>query len=103
MSVTPTDVRHIADLARLGIEESRIPSLVAELNGILAHMDVLSRADTTGAPAAEGVSSGGTPLRPDSGPPLPMRVAIQAFAPETQDGFILVPRLATHVDREGEG
>lgn len=101
MSVTPADVRHIAELARLGLEEARIPSLVAELNGILVHMDVLSRADTTGAPAAEGVSSGGTPLRPDSGPPLPMRVAIQAFAPETSDGLILVPRLATHSDREG--
>ena len=100
MSVTPADVRHIAELARLGLEEARIPSLVAELNGILAHMDVLSRADTTGAPAAEGVSSGGTPLRPDSGPPLPMRVAIQAFAPETSDGLILVPRLATHSDRD---
>lgn len=101
MPVTPADVRHIAELARLGLDDARIPSLVAELNGILAHMELLSAADTTGAPAAEGVSAGGTPLRPDSGPPLAMRVAVQAFAPEMSDGLILVPRLATHGGREG--
>ena len=38
MAVTPDDVRHIAELARLGIDDARIPSLVDQLNGILGHM-----------------------------------------------------------------
>ena len=41
MAVSEDDVRHVAALARLGIEESRIPSLVRELNGILDHMEEL--------------------------------------------------------------
>ena len=42
MSVSEEDVRHVATLARLGLDPERIPTLVAELNVILAHMDVLS-------------------------------------------------------------
>ena len=48
MAVTLDDVRHIAALARLGLSEDRAASLVAELNTILEHMDVLSKIDTTG-------------------------------------------------------
>ena len=42
MSVTNDDVRHIAALARLGLEPDRVALLATELNGILAHMDVLA-------------------------------------------------------------
>ena len=48
MSVTPDDVRHVARLARVGLDEQRIPSLVSELNGILAHMDVLQQVNVDG-------------------------------------------------------
>jgi aspartyl-tRNA(Asn)/glutamyl-tRNA(Gln) amidotransferase subunit C len=96
MSVTPQDVRHVAALARLGLEPERIPALVAELNGILAHMDVLAKVDTRNVIPAVGVGAGGTPLREDAGPPLPLARPRDAFAPATRDGFFLVPRLATH-------
>ena len=46
MAVTERDVRHVAALARLGIDPTRLPSLVAELNGILEHMEVLGRVET---------------------------------------------------------
>ena len=35
----------MAALARLGVAEDRLPALVTELNGILAHMDVLQQVD----------------------------------------------------------
>lgn len=96
MAVTEQDVRHVADLARLGVPAERVPQLVAELNGILAHMDVLTKVDTVGVSEAAGVGSGGMPLRADVGPAYPLDVALDAFAPSTRDGFLLVPRLATH-------
>ena len=96
MSVSQQDVRHVAALARLGLEPERIPALVAELNGILAHMDVLAKVDTRNVPPAIGVGAGGAPLREDAGPPLPLARPSEAFAPATRDGFFLVPRLATH-------
>ena len=96
MAVSQQDVRHVAALARVGLDAERVPALVAELNGILAHMDVLAKVDTRNVIPAVGVGAGGTPLREDAGPPLPLARPRDAFAPATRDGFFLVPRLATH-------
>jgi aspartyl-tRNA(Asn)/glutamyl-tRNA(Gln) amidotransferase subunit C len=96
MSVTPDDVRHIATLARLGVPAERVPALVAELNGILAHMDVLAKVKTKATPAAEGVGAAGMPLRTDDGPQLPLAREREKIAPAMRDGFFLVPRLASH-------
>jgi aspartyl-tRNA(Asn)/glutamyl-tRNA(Gln) amidotransferase subunit C len=98
MSVSEDDVLHVATLARLGLEPARIPTIVAELNGILAHMDVLSRVDTASVGAVTGVGAAGAPLRVDGGNQIPLRRARDAFAPAMREGFFLVPRLATHED-----
>jgi aspartyl-tRNA(Asn)/glutamyl-tRNA(Gln) amidotransferase subunit C len=94
MSVTPDDVRHVARLARVGLDEQRIPSLVSELNGILAHMDVLQQVNVDGV--AEIASQAATPLRDDALPSDALQRTREAFAPASRDGFFLVPRLATH-------
>ncbi|MEP6495110.1 MAG: Asp-tRNA(Asn)/Glu-tRNA(Gln) amidotransferase subunit GatC [bacterium] len=101
MSVTLDDVRHIASLARLGLSEPRAEALVAELNTILQHMDVLSEVDTSTV-ADESITSvsGAAPLRLDAGPPIPLARSREAMAPRMQDGFFLVPRLSTHEDLE---
>jgi aspartyl-tRNA(Asn)/glutamyl-tRNA(Gln) amidotransferase subunit C len=102
VSVSDEDVIHVATLARLGLEPSRIPTIAAELNGILAHMDVLSRVDTTVVGPVTGVGAAGTPLRVDGGNQIPLARPREAFAPAMRDGFFLVPRLATHEDRSAE-
>ena len=98
MAVTRDDVLHIADLARLGVDHSRVDALTAELSAILAHMEVLSQVDTTSVPPTAGVGSGGTPLRPDASSPPLMEGTLESFAPAMRDGFFIVPRLATHED-----
>ena len=102
MSVTVDDVRHIAALARLGLPPERIPSLVAELNRILEHMDVLSAVPSRPDQRVVGVSAGGMPLREDTGPQIPLARVRDEFAPTMRDGFFLVPRLATHEDSAEE-
>lgn len=102
MSVSDDDVRHVATLARLGLDPGRIPSIAAELNGILAHMDVLSRVNTSAVGPVTGVGAAGTPLRVDGGNQIPLVRPREAFAPAMQDGFFLVPRLATHEDQSSE-
>jgi aspartyl-tRNA(Asn)/glutamyl-tRNA(Gln) amidotransferase subunit C len=94
MSVTPDDVRHVARLARVGLADERIPSLVAELNGILGHMDVLQQVDITGVPLSPPEAA--APLRDDALPSDVLVAGREAFAPAVRDGFFLVPRLATH-------
>lgn len=101
MSVTNDEVRTVAELARLAIAEDRLPTLVAELNGILEHMEVLSKVKTGESVPAEGIGASGTPLRPDASRPTPLERPIGDFAPAVRDGFLLVPRLATH-DRAAE-
>ena len=102
MAVSETDVRQVAALARLGLEESRIASLVRELNGILEHIELLEAVETgNGTPEGEGRTTP-TAMRADTGgASVPLVVPREAFAPEMRDGFFLVPRLATH-DGEGE-
>ena len=96
MSVTNEDVLHVAQLARLAIDDTRLPGLVAELNGILQHIDALQQATIPAELGARAVE--GMPLRDDSNPSVPLQRTREAFAPATRDGFFLVPRLATHGD-----
>lgn len=98
MAVTIDDVRHIATLARLGLDDARAVTIVGELNTILQHMDVLSKIDTQGIEPVAGVGASGTPLAPDEGPSQSLARAIDQFAPKSRDGFFLVPRLSTHED-----
>jgi aspartyl-tRNA(Asn)/glutamyl-tRNA(Gln) amidotransferase subunit C len=102
MAVTIDDVRHIAELARLGLAHDRARSLVGELNTILGHMEALSKVDTSGVEATVGVGASGTPLRADSGAPPRLARTPDAFAPAMRDGFFVVPRLSTHETGEGD-
>ena len=96
MAVSEEDVRHVAELARLGVPAEQVARLAAELSSILDHMEVLRGVPTEGVACATGVSSGGMPLRADAGPQYPLAAPLESFAPATRDGFLLVPRLATH-------
>jgi aspartyl-tRNA(Asn)/glutamyl-tRNA(Gln) amidotransferase subunit C len=100
VAVTIDGVRHIAALARLGLAGDRAELLVRELNTILGHMDALSKVDTDGVQEAIGVGAVGLPVRPDTGPPIPLARSLDAFAPAMRDGFFLVPRLSTHESAE---
>ena len=100
VAVTEAEVRHVAALARLGLDAEQIPTMAAELNGILAHMESLSKVNTATLAAVTGVGTAGTPLRVDGGNQIPLARPREAFAPAMRDGFLIVPRLATHEDQE---
>jgi aspartyl-tRNA(Asn)/glutamyl-tRNA(Gln) amidotransferase subunit C len=94
MSVGYDEVRRIAALARLGIPDDRVPVLAKELSGILAHMAVLQRVEARSTSPEPTTNS--SPWRVDEGPPIPLLRPLEAFAPVVRDGFLIVPRLATH-------
>ena len=103
MAVTRDDLTRVAELARLRLDEERVPALVAQLNGILEHMAVLAGVATEGVQGAAGVGDAGLPLRTDAGPPVPLERPPEALAPRLpdgsrawRDGFYVVPRLSTH-------
>ncbi|MCX5764437.1 MAG: aspartyl/glutamyl-tRNA amidotransferase subunit C [Gemmatimonadetes bacterium] len=98
MAVSKDDVRHIAGLARVGVPEERLDGLVAELNGILGHMDALERVPSRGLAEIADATRAGMPLGADERTSVPLVRARDEFAPLMRDGFFLVPRLATHDD-----
>ncbi len=103
MAVTPEDVRHVAQLARLAIAEDALATYVAQLNGILGHMEVLQGVPSAGAAAAADAAREGMARRADElGHAVPLARRREDFAPSMREGFFLVPRLATHED-PGEG
>jgi aspartyl-tRNA(Asn)/glutamyl-tRNA(Gln) amidotransferase subunit C len=102
VAVTIQDVQHIAGLARLALPPDRATTLVGELNGILAHMDVLTQVDTEGVAEASGIGAQGLPVRPDGAEPTPLARSLDAYAPAMRDGLLLVPRLSTHESTESE-
>ena len=98
MAVTHADVRHVAELARLAVDDARLDHLVAELNGILGHMDALAQVDTKEVEQGVFAPTESTPVRADSGSPMKMLNPLSSFAPSVRDGFILVHRLPSHED-----
>lgn len=98
--VTIDDVKHVAQLARLGLTEERARDLTRDLNTILEHMAALSRVDTAGVEEASGVGAAGMRLREDKGPAMSLAEPLAAFAPETRDGLLTVPRLVTHEEAQ---
>jgi aspartyl-tRNA(Asn)/glutamyl-tRNA(Gln) amidotransferase subunit C len=96
--VSVKDVQHVAALARLGVTDARAAELARELNTILEHMDALGRVDTNGVAEYSAFDGAGLRQRPDQGPPIAMSADVKSIAPESRDGLLLVPRLATHED-----
>ena len=77
MSVSRDDVRRIADLARLRIEDDDLDQLTSEMNAILEHVDTLRSVDTRGA--AGVAPSDGAPDRAD--PTGPQEAEPLSFGP----------------------
>ena len=90
MSVTNDDVLHVAQLARLAIDNARLPGLVAELNGILQHIDALQQATLPGDLGVR--AEAGMPLRADDVPPVALQRTPEALRrpPATDSSSCLV-------------
>ncbi len=51
MSISLEEVRHVAKLARLDMDEAELLALQGELNALIGHFQDLSAIDVTGFPA----------------------------------------------------
>ena len=93
MKITLEEVRRVASLAHLELEEEDQERLRDDLEQILAYVEKLNELDTSGVPPAIGTTSTGTGLREDrAGGSLPPDEAL-ANAPESGKGHFKVPRV----------
>ncbi len=98
MSLTLSDVKRIANLAQLHMNDAQAETALRELNGIFALAEQMQAIDTTGvAPLSQPLAAvlGKLPLRlrEDVVTEENRREAYQAPAPKTQDGLYLVPKV----------
>ena len=93
MSVTPEQVRHIANLARIAMSEEDLARLVPELNNILGWVEQLAEVDTDGVEPLTAVIDQKLRLRDDVVNDGDCRDEVLANAPEPQHGFFGVPKV----------
>lgn len=93
MSLTPDQVRKVASLARLQIDDVRIDEYARELSGILDMVAALEATPTENvAPMAHPLDLHAR-LRADRVTEGNHREAFQAIAPAVADGVYLVPKV----------
>lgn len=93
MSVDSDIIRDIAQLARLRVEDSEIEGLTASFNATLVLFEQLRATDTEGVIPMSNPLDAVQPLRPDVVDAVDERDALQAVAPQVEDGLYLVPRV----------
>lgn len=91
MAITEAEVRVVAQLARLELEDEELAATATELSKILKYVESLNELDTDNIPKTLQVALDRAPLRPDvASPSLPL-AAFSSESPRTSEQGFLVP------------
>lgn len=93
MSIDAATVRRIAHLARIKVEDGEIEHLAGEINSILGFVEQLKEVDVEGVEPMTSVTPMKLPLREDKVTDGGDAAKVLANAPQTEEGFFLVPRV----------
>jgi aspartyl-tRNA(Asn)/glutamyl-tRNA(Gln) amidotransferase subunit C len=93
MSLSATDVKKIAHLARLGIEDKDIVHYAQDLSGMLDLVAQMNELDTLGITPMAHPLDQSQRLRPDLVTEINQREHFQAIAPQVEAGLYLVPKV----------
>jgi len=95
MKINKSEVEHVARLARLEIAESEKDPFSAQLSQILKYMDQLGTVNTEGIPQTATVREQTNVFQDDILHPCLSAEQATANAPQTEDGFFVMPRILT--------
>jgi len=90
MKLSAEEVKHIALLARLGINEDEVEKFRNQLSHILDNMEILAQVDTTGLPPTAQSVALENVYRPDEPQPSLSVADVLASAPGQQDNCFKV-------------
>ena len=93
MTLKSDDVRSIAHLARLHIEEDSVDDYVADLTSILALVDQMNQVDSQDIKPLSNPHDASQRLRADTVTEGDQRDKFQQIAPDVADGLYRVPRV----------
>jgi len=93
MKITKKEVVHVANLARLDLDEESISKFAGQIDDILEYVDMLNRIDTKGvAPTSHAIFLTNA-FREDKVKGHLDRNKAFANAPEKEDGNFVVPKI----------
>ena len=93
MSLNRDDVRKIAFLARIKIEDAELEPLADELNSIIGRVEQLGEVNTDGIQPMTSVAEMLTPQRPDQVTDGNVTEKVLANAPDRVKDFYAVPKV----------
>ena len=93
MTLKIEDVRNIAQLARLQIDDSSLEQYASDLSNILALVEQMNTVDTTNVSPMAHPLDATQRLRPDEVTESNQREKFQAIAPDVENGFYRVPKV----------
>ena len=94
MKISKEEVRHVARLARLSLDDQSLDAMAEQIGTILTYMETLNRIDTTDVvPTAHAASAAQTPVREDSPHAHLDRDQALDNAPQKDGARFLVPRI----------
>ena len=93
MTLKNEDVRKIAQLARLQIDDSTIEQLTSDLSNILALAEQMKAVDTTNVIPMAHPMDAIQRLRDDEVTETDQRDKFQGIAPDVENGFYRVPKV----------
>ncbi len=93
MSIDVETARKVAHLARIRVEEERLPALAQEFSAILGFIEELNQVDIDGVEPMVSVTPMRLKRRPDVITDGNQQEAILANAPEAREGFFVVPKV----------
>ena len=93
MALTPEEIRNIASLARLHIDESEVERYQQDLSRILEFVEQMNQVDVSGIEPMAHPQDVVQRLRIDQVTEKDQREKFQAIAPATEKGLYLVPKV----------
>ncbi len=93
MSIEVDEVRKIAKLACLKVDESQLPGIAENLSNILHLVEQMNAVDTTGVTPMSHPFEVTQRLREDEVTEVDRRDDFMAIAPASENGLFLVPRV----------
>lgn len=92
MKISHEEVRHVAQLARLNLDEATVEQFAGQIGQVLDYIDKLNEVDTTGVKPASAVQIVNAFREDDVKPSLPIEKVL-ANAPQANEREFIVPKV----------
>ena len=93
MKITKEEVLHVANLARLELDDEEIERFAVQIGSVLEYVDTLNQVDTTGVTSTFNATFLNNAFREDQETGHMERAQMLSNAPDRDDEFFLVPKV----------